>query len=176
MRRQPRAKPYSTTKFFPDNQTARPLVADTVAQGYVEQNQLFLRGTQTGDQLTSAMPFPLTAQFMQRGQVRYNIYCSPCHSRVGEGDGMIVRRGFTRPPSYFEDRLLTAPLGHFVNVMTGGFGRMPDYSLQVPPADRWAIAAYIRALQYSRTANVKDLSAQEQQKLMSQPQEGAPRR
>ena len=94
-------------------------------------------------------PFAISAEDLARGRERFNIYCSPCHSQLGDGNGMIVQRGFKRPPSYFEPRLLKAPVGHFFNVMTNGWGAMADYSAQVPVADRWRIAAYIRALQLS---------------------------
>jgi len=102
---------------------------------------------------------PVTAEVMARGQERFNVFCSPCHGRSGEGDGMIVQRGFRKPPSYHEDRLRNAPVGYFFDVMTHGFGAMQDYSAQVPVADRWAIAAYIRALQFSQRATVDDVPA-----------------
>jgi mono/diheme cytochrome c family protein len=98
------------------------------------------------------MPFPVTEEVLQRGRERFNIYCSPCHSRLGDGNGMIVQRGFQHPPSYHTDRLRKAPLGYFFEVMTQGFGAMPDYAEQVPPRDRWCIVAYIRALQLSQNA------------------------
>ena len=98
------------------------------------------------------MPFPATEEVLERGQERFNIYCTPCHSRIGDGNGMIVQRGYRRPPSYQEPKLLNAPIGHFYDVMTNGFGAMPDYAAQVTPHDRWAIAAYIRALQLSQRA------------------------
>ncbi len=105
------------------------------------------------------MPFPATKQVLERGQERYNIYCSPCHSQLGDGNGMIVQRGFKRPPSYHIDRLRKAPIGHFFNVMTNGYGAMADYSAQVPVNDRWAIAAYIRVLQLSQNATPADVPA-----------------
>ena len=103
------------------------------------------------------MPFPATEEVLRRGQNRYSIYCTPCHSETGDGNGMIVQRGYRRPPSYLDPKLLNAPIGHFYDVMTNGFGAMPDYAAQVTPHDRWAIAAYIRALQLSRQTKVADV-------------------
>src|SRR5436305_14749812 len=105
------------------------------------------------------MPFPVSTEVMARGQERFNIYCSPCHSRVGDGNGMIVQRGYRRPPSFHIDRLRKAPLGYFFDVMTHGFGLMPDYSSQISPRDRWTIVAYIRALQLSQNANASEIPA-----------------
>ena len=98
------------------------------------------------------MPFPATREVLVRGRERFDIYCTPCHSRLGDGNGIVVQRGFRRPPSFHEPRLRQAPLGHFYDVMSNGFGAMPDYAAQVNPRDRWAIAAYIRALQLSQSA------------------------
>jgi mono/diheme cytochrome c family protein len=108
---------------------------------------------------------PVTMALLQRGQERFNIFCAPCHSRVGDGQGMIVQRGFPAPPSYFNDRLLAAPSQHFYDVITNGYGAMFSYADRVAPADRWAITAYIRALQASRHAKIADLSAQEKAEL-----------
>ena len=114
------------------------------------------------------MPFPVTAELLARGQQRYNIYCAPCHSRVGDGNGLIPSRGFPRkPPSYHIERLRKAPLGYFFDVITNGFGTMPDYASQIPPQDRWAIVAYIRALQLSQNATMADVPAG--QKVPSEP-------
>ncbi len=116
------------------------------------------------------MPFPVTADVMARGQQRYNIYCTPCHSEVGDGNGMIVQRGYKRPPSYHSERLRKAPIGYFFDVMTNGFGAMPDYAEQITPRDRWAIAAYIRALQLSQGATRADVPSGEQ--VASEPPPG----
>jgi mono/diheme cytochrome c family protein len=102
---------------------------------------------------------PVTADMMERGRERFNVFCSPCHGRTGQGNGVVVQRGFRAPPSYHEDRLRNAPVGYFFDVMTHGFGAMPDYASQVPVPDRWAIAAYIRALQFSQNARVDDVPA-----------------
>jgi mono/diheme cytochrome c family protein len=116
------------------------------------------------------MPFPVTAEVMARGQQRFNIYCSPCHGEAGDGNGMIVQRGLKRPPSYHNERLRKAPVGYFFDVMTNGFGAMLDYSQQVSPRDRWAIAAYIRALQLSQSATQADVPAGQQ--VASEPPAG----
>jgi len=116
-------------------------------------------------EMADTLPVPLTRQLLRRGQERYDIYCSPCHDRVGSGQGMIVRRGFSPPPSLHDERLRQAPIGHFFMVMTNGFGTMPDYAVQVPPDDRWAIAAYIRALQLSQYTTLADLSEEERRRL-----------
>ena len=124
--------------------------------------------------MVDALPFPLTAEVLDRGEQRFNIYCTPCHGLTGKGDGMIVRRGYRQPPSYHIDRLRQVPLGHFYDVMTNGFGAMPDYRAQIAPRDRWAIAAYVRALQLSQHASAADVPAEERQKLSQpKPTEGA---
>lgn len=105
-----------------------------------------------GKNLGNRIPFPVTRDVLEHGRERYNIYCAPCHARSGDGNGMIVQRGYRRPPSYHIDRLRQAPLGHFFDVITNGFGAMPDYSSQIPVRDRWAISAYIRVLQFSQNA------------------------
>jgi mono/diheme cytochrome c family protein len=110
-------------------------------------------------------PFPIDSRVMARGQERFNIYCSPCHGRTGFGDGMVVRRGYRRPPSYHDDRLRNAPVGHFFDVISAGFGAMPDYAAQINVEDRWAIIGYIRALQLSEHATIADVSAVEREKL-----------
>jgi mono/diheme cytochrome c family protein len=110
-------------------------------------------------------PMPITAADLDRGQERFNIYCSVCHGRLGDGSGMIVKRGFRRPPSFHEDRLRNAPIGYFFDVETNGFGAMPDYASQIPPEDRWRIISYIRALQLSQRASLTDVPANERGKL-----------
>ena len=169
MHNSPKAIPLRESVFFKNASSARPLVDGTVARGTLQDDA-------NGVAVADALPFPLTADVLDRGEQRYNIYCSPCHGPTGKGDGMIVRRGFRQPPSYHIDRLQNVPIGHFYDVMTNGFGAMPDYRAQVAPRDRWAIAAYIRALQLSQHAPAADLPAEERQKL-SQPAGAAdPRR
>jgi mono/diheme cytochrome c family protein len=111
-------------------------------------------------------PFPITLEVLNRGEERYQVFCSPCHGRIGNGDGMVVRRGYRRPPSYHAEQLRKAALGHFYDVITNGFGAMPDYSAQVAPRDRWAIVAFIRALQLSQNATLADVS-EEKRVLLS---------
>jgi len=154
----PRYKPLQASTFFPSGGSARTLVANTVPRGFLREDELLNTGKVNG-QLVNLFPMPVTATVMARGQERFNVFCSPCHGRTGEGNGMIVQRGFRRPPSYHEQRLRDAPAGYFFDVMTNGFGAMQDYSAQVPVADRWAIAAYIRALQLSHGATVADVPA-----------------
>lgn len=170
----PRAKPLRESMFFKNTSSARPLVEGTVARGTLQDDAAFFTG-KNGAAAVDALPFQLTADVLDRGEQRFNIYCSPCHGLAGKGDGMIVRRGYRQPPSFHADRLQQAPLGHFYDVMSNGFGAMPDYRAQIAPRDRWAIAAYVRALQLSQHAAAADLGAEERQKL-SQPAaaEGAP--
>jgi mono/diheme cytochrome c family protein len=164
---QPRYKPLAESTFFGDDRSARPLVPGTVARGELRADEPFYTG-KSGGNLVTALPIPLTRELLQRGQERFNIFCAPCHGRTGEGNGMVVQRGYRRPPSYHIDRLRQTPIGHFFDVMTHGFGAMPDYAAQVPPADRWAIAAYIRALQLSQNATLADVPADIRQKLQEQ--------
>jgi len=148
---QPRMNPLAKSDFFADQRSARPLVLGTVARGDLRADTYFYTG-KIGDTPGDFMPFPVSQEVLARGRERFNIYCSPCHSRLGDGNGLIPQRGFRRPPSYHIERLRKAPLGYFFDVMTNGFGAMPDYSAQIQPSDRWAIVAYIRALQLSQNA------------------------
>ena len=164
MQNEPKSIPLRESMFFSDGSSARPLVQDTVARGALRDDEAFYTGKVDGKEVDT-LPFPLTKDVLDRGQQRFNIYCTPCHDMEGTGNGMIVRRGYKQPPSYHIDRLRSAPIGHFYDVMTNGFGAMPDYRAQVMPRDRWAIAAYIRALQLSRHATMADVPADQQQKL-----------
>ena len=157
MHNTPVGQPLRQSMFFKDASSARPLVEGTVARGTLHDDQAFYTGKKDGVD-ADALPFALTAEVLDRGENRFNIYCTPCHGLSGQGDGMIVRRGYRQPPSYHVDRLQQAPLGHFYDVMTNGFGAMPDYRAQIAPRDRWAIAAYVRALQLSRLGLADDLS------------------
>jgi mono/diheme cytochrome c family protein len=148
---QPKVKPLRESDFFADGRASRPLIQNTVARGELRADTYYYTGMVNGKE-GDVMPFPVTEDVLKRGQERFNIYCTPCHSRTGDGNGMIVQRGYRRPPSYLDPKILNAPLGHFFDVMTNGFGAMPDYAVQVEPRDRWAIAAYIRALQLSQHA------------------------
>jgi mono/diheme cytochrome c family protein len=169
MQVQPYYRPLAESHFFADKRAARPIIEGTVARGHLDADTYYYTG-KIGSLPGDFMPFPATAEVLQRGQQRYNIYCSPCHSEVGDGNGMIVQRGYRRPPSYHIDRLRKAPIGHFFDVITNGYGVMPDYATQVPTEDRWAIAAYIRALQLSQDATKADVPAGTQ--IASQPPAG----
>ena len=165
---QPRYEPLEASRFFPDGQSSRPRVEGTVARGELHADAALYTG-KTGGRLVEKPPVPITADLLARGRERYDIYCSPCHDRVGTGGGMIVQRGYTAPPSFHLDRLRQAPVGHFVDLMTHGWGAMPPYLPQVPAADRWAIAAYIRALQRSQHARLDDVPAEERTRLAVEP-------
>jgi mono/diheme cytochrome c family protein len=171
MHNQPKAIPLRESMFFKNGSSARPIVDDTVARGTLQDDAAFFTGKTNGAEV-DALPFPLTAEVLDRGEQRFNIYCSPCHGLSGKGDGMVVRRGYRVPPSFHTDRMHQMAIGHFYDVMTNGFGAMPDYRAQIAPRDRWAIAAYVRALQLSQHTTAADLTDEERQKL-SQPAGGA---
>jgi mono/diheme cytochrome c family protein len=164
----PRYEPLESSVFFTDGQASRTPVANTVARGQLREDEHLYTG-KVGGQLATEFPMPVTADTMARGQERFNVFCSPCHGKTGDGTGMIVQRGFRRPPSYYEDRLLNAPVGYLFDVMTNGFGAMQDYSAQVPVADRWAIAAYIKALQLTRRGTIDDVPADRREQLERSP-------
>ncbi len=164
MHDQPKYRGLRGSDFFADGQSARPLVANTVARGHLNEDQLLVTG-KVGPEDATVFPFPVTEQVMARGRERFDIYCSPCHGRTGNGDGMVVRRGYRRPPLLSEERLRNAPVGHFFDVITNGFGAMPDYQAQIPVNDRWAIAAYVRALQLSMYAPLEDVPAADREKI-----------
>ena len=158
MHNQPKYIPLRESDFYTDHRSGRPLLEGTVARGDAQGDELLYTGKVNGE-LATVFPFPVTEAVMRRGQERFDIFCSPCHARTGDGDGMVVRRGFRAPPSFHIDRLRQAPPGHFFDVITNGFGAMPDYRQQVPVRDRWAIVAYIRALQASTAAGLGDVPA-----------------
>ena len=159
MHDQPRMKTYAMSDFYADLRSERPPVEGTVARGQLHEDTYFYTG-KIGANPGDYMPFPVTEAVLARGRERFNIYCAPCHSRIGDGQGMIPSRGFKQPPTYHQDRLRKAPLGYFFDVMTNGFGAMPDYASQIPPEDRWKIVAYIRALQLSQNASQADVGGQ----------------
>jgi mono/diheme cytochrome c family protein len=174
MQDQPKMKPFRSTTFFPDGLSGRPLVEGTIPRGYLRTDTALFTGkknkaltaiaTPAGPQPTvgapagqnvypddvETFPFPITEATVNRGRQRYDIFCSVCHGLSGHGDGMIVRRGFRRAASFYDDRLRAAPVGHFFDAITNGWGAMPSYAVQIPVQDRWAIIAYIRALQVSQ--------------------------
>jgi hypothetical protein len=164
MHDQPRYEAFEASDFFDDGRASRPLVEGTVAQGQLHLDEAFFTGKR-GETLVDSLPVPLTRDLLERGQERYNIYCSPCHDRVGTGQGMVVRRGFRRPAAFHIDRLREAPIGYFFEVITQGFGAMMDYAAQVSPEDRWAITAYIRALQLSQHATLADVPVEGRQHM-----------
>ena len=164
MHDQPKYTAYKPSEFFSDQRSARPIVEGTIAQGQLYDDELLYTGRVAGQPAT-AFPFAVDATLMRRGRERYDIYCSPCHGLTGEGDGMVVQRGYRRPPSFHTDRLRDAPPGHVFDVITNGFGAMPDYAAQIAARDRWAIAAYMRALQLSQNATAAQLSPEAQGRL-----------
>ena len=158
MQDQPKYKNLRGSAFFDDKRSARPVVEDTVARGFLYADQRFLTGKENGQPITS-LPVPLTRELLERGGQRYRIYCTPCHGLTGNGLGVVVQRGLRQPPSFHIDRLREASVGYFYDIETRGFGSMMDYAAQIPPSDRWAIAAYIRALQLSQRTTIADVPA-----------------
>lgn len=152
MHNQPRYKPLAATEFFGDGRSARPTIDDTVARGQLRLDPAHYTGKVDGKDI-DYIPIKITKADVLRGQERFNIYCSPCHGRLGNGHGMIVTRGLRQPPSYMDPRLMNAPIGHFFDVMTNGYGSMYSYASRVAVDDRWRIASYIRALQASENAS-----------------------
>lgn len=162
---QPKYLPFEASSFFSDGRSARPLPEGSVARGHLDADERFYSGKFNGE-LVDTIPTPLTRDLLDRGRQRFNIYCSPCHGETGDGQGMVVLRGFRRgPPSYHIDRLREAPVGHFFDVITNGFGGMQDYAAEMSPRDRWAVAAYVRALQLSQKATIRDVPDPERIKL-----------
>lgn len=164
MHDQPKYTAYKPSDFFADERSARPVVEGTIAQGHLNEDELLYTG-RVGGQPATMFPFAVDEALMRRGRERYDIFCSPCHGLTGDGDGMVVQRGYRRPPSFHVDRLRAAPPGHLYDVITNGFGAMPDYAAQIPVRDRWAIAAYMRALQLSQNATAAQLSPDAQGRL-----------
>ena len=168
MANQPRYDPLEASDFFADGMSARPRLAGTVARGELVTDPFLESGKINGAD-ANGFPFPVTREVVDRGQQRFDIYCSPCHGRLGDGAGMIPARGLRRPTSFHTPVLRNAPTGHFFDVMTNGFGAMPPYRTMIPPRDRWAIVAYIRALQLSQNATVADVPPAERAKLDAPP-------
>ncbi|MEZ5351357.1 MAG: cytochrome c [Bryobacteraceae bacterium] len=152
----PRYRPLAKSTFFPDGRASRPIIEGTVAWGKLKTDTRMFKG-KVGNDFISDIPVPVTEALLTRGQQRFNIYCSPCHGGGGDGEGMVVQRGFKHPPSYHSDKLRNQPSGYYFDVISNGFGAMASYASRVPVADRWAIIAYIRALQYSRLATIDDV-------------------
>jgi len=165
MYNQPRYKPYAASSFWPNGSSARPIPKGTVARSQLRANRVYYTGMTPDGNFVADLPVPITRKLLKRGQQRFDIFCTPCHGRLGDGNGMIPSRGFKHPPSYHIPRLRSVPIGYFYDVITHGFGQMSSYATQVPPSDRWAIAAYIRVLQLSQGAHLSDLPPAEQAKF-----------
>ncbi len=174
MGQQPRYEPLEPSAFFPDGRSARDPVPGTVARGHLELDAHLVRGQagpagagEAGGPATT-FPFPVTAAVVARGRERFDVFCSPCHGRTGDGDGMVVRRGFLPPPTLHSEPMRRHPVGHFFQVITEGYGAMPSYARQIDPRDRWAIVAYVRALQLSQHARLSDVPEAERAALLGE--------
>lgn len=172
MHDQPKVEPFEASDFFADGMASRAPVEGTVARGELRADDHLYRGLDAEGNFATSLPMPLTRDLLERGRERYDIFCAPCHGRTGDGDGMVVRRGFKAPESFHQERLRTSPQGYFFDVMTNGFGEMSSYASQVPVEDRWAIAAYIQALQLSRHADRAQLSSADLEALSAAPELG----
>lgn len=166
MHDQPKAKPQSKSAFFLDGRTGRPVVEGSVARGELREDDHLYKGRVDGRFVTT-FPFPIDAAVMERGRERYNIFCAPCHARTGLGNGMVVQRGFKVAASHHQERLRNETNGYWFDVITNGFGVMPGHAAQIPVHDRWAIIAYVRALQLSRNATAADIPEAEREALLS---------
>ena len=166
MHDQNKIEPLEASPFFGDRRGSRHPVDGTVARGHLNEDRHFFEGRTDAGELVDSFPMPVTKELLLHGRERYDIFCTPCHARTGNGDGMVVRRGFRRPPTFHKDDLRAAKVGHFFEVITKGLGVMPSYSAQIPPADRWAIVAYIRALQKSRDARIEDVPEPHRSELL----------
>lgn len=163
---QPYYQPLEENPLFEDKRAVRPLEPGTVSRGDLRENDALYTGKVDG-KLVEAFPMEITQEIIDRGENRFNIYCAPCHSKLGDGNGMIVQRGVYRPPSFTDDRLVTAPVGHIYDVITNGFGRMYSYNQQIPVRDRWAIVAYVKTLQVAGRGTVADVPEAERERLMN---------
>jgi mono/diheme cytochrome c family protein len=162
---QPYNRPLTPSDFFTDGRSERPLVENTVARGVLAEDALFV------SKESNAFPLPVNQELLERGEGRYKIFCTPCHGLQGDGNGMVAMRGMKHPPTFHQDRLRQSPNGYFYDVITNGFGAMYGYSAQIPPRDRWAIVAYVHALQLSRNAKASELPSDLREKLMHPPAE-----
>ena len=170
MHDQPKYIPLRSSAFWADGMGSRTQIPGTVARGQLRANAYYYTG-KNGVKEGDSFPFPITQAVLERGQERYNIYCTPCHSRIGDGNGMIVQRGYAKAANLIGDaRIVKAPVGHYYDVITNGWGAMPDYQSQVAPADRWAISAYLRVLQMSQNASINDVPPEMRDKLLDEQQ------
>ena len=165
----PRFTALQQNPFYADQRSSRPLIDGTVARGQLRDNDAFYTGMTAPNTPVALIPMAVTHETVARGRDRFNVYCAPCHGRTGEGNGMIVQRGYKQPPSFHDPRLRAAAAGYYYDVMTKGFGQMPDYAAQIQPKDRWAVVAYVRALQLSQHATVADVPAADRGKLDAGP-------
>jgi mono/diheme cytochrome c family protein len=156
MHDQPRYEPLEANPFFADQRASRPQVAGTVARGQLHEDEQLYLGTVNGEP-AETFPFAVTREVIERGRQRFEIFCTPCHGRLGNGQGMVTQRGFRHPPTYHSQQLREAPVGHFFDVISNGFGAMYSFNDRIPPQDRWAIVAYIRTLQFSQAARAAEL-------------------
>ncbi len=161
---QAKKEPLEASAFFKDGRSARPLVPGTIARGQLQTDAPEFTGREDGEFVVD-LPTPLDERLIRRGQTQFNIYCTPCHGPLGDGDGLVAARGFKRPPSFHSERLRGAPVGYYFDVITNGFGAMPNYRNRIAPEDRWAITAYVRALQFSQFAPASVLSEAELESL-----------
>lgn len=161
---QEKYEPLEKSTFFADGQSWRPQVEGTIARGELREDTHFYEGIVNGE-LSNVLPIDLNKEVLERGQQRYNIYCSPCHDRTGQGNGIIVKRGLKQPTSFHDDRLKDMPVGYFYDVITNGYGVMYSYASRVPIKDRWAIAAYIRTLQLSQNVDLEKLPVEDQKQF-----------
>jgi mono/diheme cytochrome c family protein len=173
MHDQPKLEPYEASTFFADGMASRQPVAGTVARGQLNEDAVFFTGKQGENAFVAELPVAVDRALLLRGRERYEIYCGACHGRLGDGQGMVARRGFKQPPSFHSERLVQQPVGYYFDVMTRGFGVMPPYN-HVPAADRWAIAAYLRVLQQSQRMHLAELPAEDRQALAALSAAGAP--
>ena len=168
MHDQPRYKPLAASDFFSDHRSARPQVEGTVARGHLRIDEARYTGKIDGENVDQ-FPIPISRGDIERGRTRFNIYCTPCHGHLGDGNGMVVLRGYRQAASYYTDKLMKAPVGHFFDVVTNGFGAMPSYASRIEPDDRWRIIAYIRALQFSESARITDVPPNQRENLPVEP-------
>ena len=164
MQDEPRYKPLAPSDFFADHRSARPQVEGTVARGHLRIDEARYTGKIGGEDIDQ-FPIPIARADIERGRSRFNIYCTPCHGYIGDGNGMVVLRGYRQAASVYSEKLMKAPIGHFFDVVTNGFGAMPSYASRLDPDDRWRVIAYIRALQFSESASIADVPAAQRQNL-----------
>jgi mono/diheme cytochrome c family protein len=165
---QPKYEAQEPSKFFADGKAMRDLVPGTVARGYLRNDKAYYTGVSESGDTVETMPVTVDLDLLERGQERFNIYCSPCHSKIGDGKGIMVERGYVPPPSFHDDRLRNFPDGHIFIVISHGIRNMPSYGSQIPVDDRWAIVAYVRALERAQNASLEDVPVERRKELQQQ--------